>query len=124
MRITAACPESLVYAGNQLAMCLAFSEADGQTYVGLNWKDVAGNLYSAASFEVSDNWVVFAQSPLVRPSWDYENIIDMDAASKAQSAMIFSTEPVIAIPTVITAIGGMDGVDAMLAMGLMPVEDF
>jgi hypothetical protein len=120
MRITVSCAEALVADANQLAMALAFSEADGETYRGLNWQDAQGNLYAAASFEASPEWITFAQSPLQRPAWDTEEVIDMDAAERAQAALVFSTEAVIASSAALTAIGGMDGVGALAAMGLHP----
>lgn len=123
MRITCSCPAALVSDGNQLAMALGFSEADGQTYNGLNWQDAQGNLYAAASFEAREEWIAFAQAPLVRPEWDVNEVIDMVAAAQAQAALVFSLEPVDADPAKLTAIGGMEGPDAMVAMGLMPVED-
>jgi hypothetical protein len=122
MRITAASPEALVSDSNQYAMCLAFGPADGETYVGLNWRDGDGNLYAAASWEAQEAWIDFAQAPLVRPSWDVDEIIDMDAAERAQSALVYSTETVLAVPGALTAIGGMDGVEALAAMGLTAVD--
>ena len=120
-RITAACPEALVSDANQYAMCLGQSEADGQTYRGLNWTDADGNLYAAASFEARDEWITFAQAPLVRPAWDVDEIIDMVAAERAQAALVYAVEPVLAVPGALTAIGGMDGVGALAAMGLTAV---
>ena len=120
-RITAAAPEALVSDANQYAMCLGQSEADGQTYRGLNWQDPDGNLYAAASFEARDEWVDFAQAPLVRPAWDVDEIIDMVAAERAQAALVYAVEPVLAVPGALTAIGGMDGVEALAAMGLTAV---
>ena len=117
-RITAACPEALVSDANQYAMCLGQSEADGQTYRGLNWQDPDGNLYAAASFEARPEWITFAQAPLVRPAWDVDEVIDMVAAERAQAALIYSTVAIPATTTALTAIGGMDGVPALLAMGL------
>ena len=122
MRITAAAPEALVFAANQLAMCLAFSEADGETYHGLNWQDANGNPYAAASFEARDEWIQAAQAPLTRPAWDTGKIIDMVAAERAQTALVFSTEAVLALPTKLTAIGNMEGVAALTAMGLFANE--
>lgn len=122
MRITAACPASLVDAANHLAMCLAASEADGQTYNGLNWQDAQGNLYAAASFEARPEWIAAAQAPLTRPAWDTAEVIDMVAAAQAQAALVFSLEPVAADPAKLTAIGGMGGPSAVAAMGLTPVE--
>lgn len=106
MRVTAACPEALIEDANHLAMCLAFSEADGETYrTPCGWQDAAGNRYSCVSFEARDEWLTAAQSPLVRPEWDtgvevkYEDeygdvvtyiryIIDMAAAARAQSRVV------------------------------------
>jgi hypothetical protein len=122
IRITAAVPEALIPDGNQLAMAIGLGPADGQTYVIPNWQDADGNRYAAASFEARPEWVEAAQQPLVRPAWDTDEIIDMDAASRAQAAMVFSTEPVAATPGQITAIGGMPGLAALAAMGLTAVE--
>jgi hypothetical protein len=121
-RITAAAPEAIIYSSNQLAMCLAFSVADGLTYTGLNWTDADGNLYAAASWEASDAWVEGASQPLVRPAWDTEEVIDMDAAEAAQAALVFSTEPVLAVPDKLTALSGPDAVAALGLMGLVPVD--
>jgi hypothetical protein len=121
MRITCSAPEALIPQANQLAMCLGQSEADGQTYNGLNWTD-GTNLYAAASFDASEEWITFAQAPLTRPAWDTEEVIDMDAAAAAQATMVFSTEAAPASPGQLTAIGGMDGVEALAAMGLTAVE--
>ena len=120
-RITAAAPEAMIPDCNQLAMCLAYSLADGLTYNGLNWVDPDGNLYAAASWEARDEWVDFAQAPLVRPSWDVDEVIDMEAAERAQAALIYSTVAIPATTTALTAIGGMDGVPALGAMGLTAV---
>jgi hypothetical protein len=121
-RITAAAPEALIYESNQLAMCLAFSVADNLTYTGLNWVDASGNLYAAASWEASDAWVEGVSQPLVRPAWDVDEVIDMVAAAAAQAALVFSTEPVLATPTSLTALSGPDAVAALGLMGLTPVD--
>lgn len=127
MRITAAAPEAMIADCNQLAMCLAYGPADGLTYVGLNWEDADGNLYAAASWEARPEWVSGAMQPLVRPDWDVDEIIDMDAATRAQAALVFwmpsedTPDPILATPTALTAIGGMDGVPALGAMGLSQV---
>jgi hypothetical protein len=104
-------------------MCLAFGPADGETYTGLNWQDSAGNLYAAASWEARDEWVAGASQPLVRPAWDVDEIIDMDAAGRAQAALVFALEPVPASPLHLVALGGLDGVQALAAMGLTAVTE-
>jgi hypothetical protein len=118
MRITAAAPEALTYECNQLAMCLAYSIADGETYRGLNWQDTDGNLYSAASWEASEAWVEGASQPLVRPAWDVDEVIDMDAAAIAQAVLIVSSDAVLATPDRVNVVVGMNGLDALSAMGL------
>jgi hypothetical protein len=118
MRITAACPEALMPDANQLAMALGESVADAETYRNPSWQDADGNLYAAASFEARDEWIAAAQQPLQRPAWDTEGIIDMDAAARAQAALVFTTDATPAQPDRLTAIGGMEGLDALAAMGL------
>ena len=129
MRITAACPEALVSDANQLAMCLAYSTADGETYrLPCGWQDAEGNLYSAASWEASAEWVAAAQQPLQRPAWDTDEVIDMEAAARAQAALVFwvpgedAPAPPQASAAALTAVGGMSGPEALAAMGLVQVE--
>lgn len=128
MRITCSCPEALIYEGNQLAMALGQSEADGETYRGLNWQDSFGNLYAAASFDAREEWIFSAQSPLVRPEWDTNEIIDMDAAIKAQQSLIFYVindeyDAPKANPLNLVAIAGCDGIEALSLMGLTTKTD-
>lgn len=127
-RITAVSPEALIFASNQLAMCLGYSEADGETFRGLNWQDAQGNLYAAASWEASDAWIESTTKPLVRPDWDVNEVIDMDAAEQAQASLVFwvafsETEAPLASPTNLTAIGGVDGITALTLMGITPYQE-
>ncbi|MEN9763510.1 MAG: hypothetical protein RI906_3336 [Pseudomonadota bacterium] len=122
-RITAAAPQALVSDSNNFAMCLGYSLADGLTFSNLNWQDANGSLYGCASWEASEEWLGKAQEPLERPSWDVDEVIDMEAAGRAQAALVVSTEPLLASPAALTAIGGMDGVAALTAMGLTAVQD-
>jgi len=128
MRITVSCPQALIPQGNQLAMCLAFSEADSKTYGLPNWQDTDGNLYAAASFLARQEWITAAQSSLVRPAWDTEEIIDITAAAEAQAAMQFWLPdapgfPPAASTSHLIAVGGMEGIAALAAMGLTPTPD-
>jgi hypothetical protein len=118
-RITASAPEALVFDSNQFAMCLGYSLADGLTFSNLNWQDANGGLYGCASWEASEEWLGKAQDPLERPSWDVDEVIDMVAAGRAQAALVVSTEAVAAYPAVLTAISGMQALDAIAAMGLV-----
>ena len=121
MRITCSCPELLIPDANQYAMCLGFSDADGETYRGLNWQDANGNLYAAASFDARVEWITAAQTVLQRPAWDVDEVIDMQAAAQAQAALVFSSEATLASPTALTAISDLDGLSALFAMGLSVV---
>ena len=124
MRITAACPEALIDDANQLAMVLGQGPADALTYGEPKWQDADGNLYAAASFVVRPEWVGGAQSALQRPEWDAEPYkVNMAGAQRAQAALVFSLAPVLATPSALTAIGGMDGREAIAAMGLVPKQE-
>jgi hypothetical protein len=124
-RITASAPQALVSDANQFAMCLGYSLADGLTFSNLNWQDANGGLYGCASWEASEEWLGKAQEPLERPSWDVDEVIDMVAAERAQAALVVSTEPLLASPSNLTAISGMDALTALEAMGLttVPVDN-
>lgn len=123
MRITVACPEALISDANNLAQVLAFGPADAMTYRGLNWRDAAGNLYAAASFDARDEWIIGAQSALARPEWDTDQAISMAAARRAQAALVFAQEATPAMPDKLTALAGPDGPAALAMMGLSPVEE-
>jgi len=121
MRLTIACPEALRDDANDLAMVLGYGPSDAETYVALNWQDAGGNLYACTSLTVSDTFTTTAQSGLQRPSWDVDNIIDMDAARRAQAALVFSLTPVTAMPDKLTACVGDDALATLAAMGLTHV---
>jgi len=122
MRITITCPEALRDDANQIAMVLGYGPSDAETYGSLNWLDTAGNLYACASLIVSDTFVSMAQSTLSSPAWNVDNIIDMDAARRAQAALVFSLTPVTAMPDKLTACVGDDALATLAAMGLTQVE--
>jgi len=122
MRITIACPDALRADGNHFAMALGSGPSEALTYGSLNWLDTAGNLYACASLTVSDTFVSMAQSTLSSPAWDVDNIIDMDAARRAQAALVFSLTPVTAMPDKLTACVGDDALAVLAAIGLTQVE--
>jgi len=122
MRLTIACTDALRSDANNLAMVLGYGPADAETYGTPNWQDADGNLYACASLVVSDTFTTAAQSGLQRPAWDVDNIIDMDAARRAQAALVFSLTPVTAMPDKLTACAGDDALAVLAAMGLTQVE--
>ena len=122
LRLTIACPEALRDDANNLAMALGYRPDDAGTYVGLNWQDAGGNLYACASLIVSDTFTTTAQSGLQRPSWDTDSHVNMDAARRAQAALVFSLTPVTAMPDKLTACAGDNALAVLAAMGLAQVE--
>jgi hypothetical protein len=124
MRITIACPVAMTSDANHLAMILAFGPADALTYNGGTWQDDAGNLYSAASGIIGSAFLGLATSALARPLWDTGNVVNMAGAGRAQAAvsLIQGDDSPLASPTRITAVIGDDGLAALAAMGLAPVE--
>jgi len=110
-------------------MVLGYGPADGITYSNVGYQDALGNLYACASLPVGDSFVSTATSPLERPEWDTEEVIDMDKAAQAQGLVLLwapnedDPYPPQANPSQITAILGMDGVAAVAAMGLTAINN-
>jgi hypothetical protein len=124
-RLTAACPDAHRAAANQLACALGASMADANTYGPPTWQDGNGALYACASVDVGEEWLAAAQQPLTRPEWDTDEQIDMAAAAQAQALIALWTgegEPPLASPGALTVIVGMEGVDAVAAMGLTQIS--
>ena len=122
MRITIACPAALRSDANNFAMVLGYGPADELTYGNASWQDAAGNLYACASLPVGPTFTTTAQSTLVHPAWDTANAISMAAANRAQAALVFSLEPVTAMPDKLTACAGDNGLAVLAAMGLTRIE--
>lgn len=120
-----AVPEALIFAANQLAMVVAYGPADDKTFSPPNATDAEGNRYQARNIWAPEALFVALQASLVRPEWDTEDYIDMDAAKQAQDALVLWTEGDIplASPLSLTALGGMNGGAAMAALGLSLIED-
>ena len=122
MRLTIACPAALRSDANNFAMVLGYGPADAETYGTPNWQDAGGNLYACASLTVSETFTTAAQVALQRPAWDTDSAISMAAANRAQAALVFSLEPVVALPDKLTACVGDDALATLAAMGLTQVD--
>ena len=122
MRLTIACPDAMRDDANNLAMVLGFGAPDALTYDALNWQDAEGNLYACASLPVGAAFTTTAQSGLQRPSWDTDSHVNMVGANRAQAALVFSMDPVLAMPDKLTACVGDDALATLAAMGLTQVE--
>lgn len=116
MRVTIACPESLVKGANQLASCLGLGPEDAQTYGEACWQDAECNRYAVASAVVGDSFASAAASKLTRPEWG----ANMAAAGRAQ-ALIRLGEP--ASPDIIAAVIGDDVQNALSILGVTRVQE-
>ena len=117
IQVTIACPVALIGAANQLARCIGYTEADGETFTLAQVIDG----YAVASGIVAPEFVGDAVAPLVEPEWG----ADMTAAADAQAAIrIWSEEdPVTVGPDHIVAVVGIDPPAARALIGLGGVDD-
>ena len=126
-RLTIICPAAHRADANQLAMVLGYGPADALTYGEPTWQDSKGNLYAAASLDVSPMFTHAATSPLQRPEWDTDEIIDMAAAQSAQAKVIIwglgEDEPAPkATPDNLLAMFHPDPLTAMAMAGVTQIE--
>jgi len=128
-RVTVAvCPDS-TFSFEDARSFAAYMEEDLSvllTYVE-GGHDSAGNPVWVASAPKPDWWLAKAQAPFgERPEVDTENDINMAGAERAYDALTIwdGVSPVPqAAPGKITAIVGMDGPDALAAMGCHKKEN-
>ena len=131
MRITAACPEGLIDDANSLAMIWGPGPGDGQTYRNAQWVDAEGHMYAVASWEAEDTWralieVAANEEALeaLRPDWDDRAMIDVQAAARAQAALVVwepvepLTELPLAQPGKLVVIVALGGAEALGVLGL------
>ena len=87
--ILAACPESLLADGNNLAACLGESIADLNTYVSLNYQDADGAKYAVIQFG-STNTIIshVASGEAQRPEFDTGSDIDMALAQSGMDSLL------------------------------------
>ena len=120
-RVTIAAPELLTSLANELALCLGESRADDQTFIGANYQDVDGNLYSVASTVAKSVFAQLAGLPLQAP--DHAPDMDLAAATHAQALLQINGGK--ATPDVIAVILGNrleSAQDHIAALGLTRVE--
>lgn len=119
-------PASLTDDANHLVTALGDSPACMSTWGHLPFQDDAGNLYGTRNLMLPEG--VQLQSPLSRPDWDTEEVIDMDAAERALAAIsvhVVTEEdptPPTASPDHIRIIIGVDVNQAVTLWGLTRVE--
>ena len=120
-RATIATPAANIPDANQLALCLGESSADDQTFVGVNYQDADGNLYSVASTVAKPIFSEMAGQPLKAP----DHAPDMDLASAIRAQSLLQINNGVAAPDVIAVILGdrlESAQDHIAALGLTRVE--
>ena len=85
IRITIACPETLIDEANQFALCLGYSPADAQTFRVAMWEDAHGARFALASLLASDQFPHIASSALSAPTHTPD--ADTALATRAQAAL-------------------------------------
>jgi hypothetical protein len=127
MFLTILVPEAHMAAANHLGMCKGYSEADGLSYRGANWKDAQGNLYSTTSL-MSSQFAADPMEPCERPVWDTDGVVDLTQATAAQGMIRLytpsdpdSAKPTLGADTIIVVRGPLP-LDALAMMGISAVE--
>lgn len=125
--VTIAVPAARVADANQLARCVGYGAADEETFRAPSWQDSKGRRYSVASGPVWPAFLMVPHEPLKEPEWG----ADMEAASAAHEVLVVSDcrpsegnlDPVVepADPAFITAVVGLEGLEALDLMGLTPI---
>ena len=90
--LTIACAEGLIPDANELACLGGHGPADRGTFGVCGWQDGEGNLYACASLGVSEAWLETMQGPLWQSAWE----VDLDAAGRAQEAIVINPEAALA----------------------------
>ena len=101
-RATIASPVAHIPDANQLALCLAESSADDQTFGAATYQDDEGNLYAVCSTVAKPIFVQLAGQPLQAPN--HAPGVDLEAATRAQALLQINGG--IATPDVIAVILG------------------
>jgi hypothetical protein len=120
-RVTIAAPELLASCANQLALCLGESRVDDQTFVGADYQDADGNLYSVASTVTKPVFAQMAGQPLKAPA--HTPNVDLNAATQAQALLQINNG--VAAPKVIAVVLGdrlESAQDHIKALGLVRVQ--
>lgn len=132
--LTAACPEADRDDASHLAVCLGWQEGwqpdEWEMAFSAQYQDGQGNLFRVMSCRVGVSFVAAASvmGPVGRPAEDVEPYrVNLTAARRAQDKLVMwqPTDPLQPVPTAATdrivAVVGMSGVDALAAMGLLPL---
>lgn len=111
IRVTIACPETLIGDANQFALCLGLGPEDAHTYGRACWQDEAGNRYAVASAVVGEGFLAVSGAGLRAPAWP----VDLAAAARAQARVTLGLP---ATPDRLAAMVNLTPEAALAALGL------
>lgn len=129
LRVTIACPETMIPQANQLALAVGQSANDNQTFGEPQYADSFGNRYAVASTLATEGFPQVAQSPLdqvvATKPWlldrEGNSLVDLALAEAAQDAtqVYILTAPGGSVnPNTLTAVINPDPKAALDSMGL------
>lgn len=118
-RVTIACPETMKYGANHLALILGNMPGDISTFVDAGYKDAQGNLYCVASTVATDTFLTRSFGGDLTPP-DYAQDADV-AAAVAVLATMTDTGP--ARPDALVVRIDVEPLAALADMGLIKLPE-
>ena len=120
-RATIICPESLIDAGNQLALISGENAADVNTFTTASYEDTDGNLYAVCSTVVKP---IFYTVQMGLPSELPEHALhaDVELAQEALDNLVMWSEGDTFDSTKFTLIVNPDGSAAIALVGLTRIQ--
>ena len=131
INIAAFAAQDMIEEANHLAMAVGQGPDDGATYGWAGWQNDTGR-YCLRDVMVGLDWLARASSPLERPEWDVDRVINMAAARRAQAAIRLWLPPEgeaeaapfpQPAPGLIVVYAGIDTASAISAAGVVRVEE-
>ena len=124
MNVMTVIPEVLRADGNHLAAAVGLTMADMLTYdQAPRVTDADGNQYRWANAVVSETFFRHLSEPLVRPDFDTEAVIDMDAAQTLLANAVLFAEDTVLPPDQLVIAPNCDPQSVLAALGLTGVSD-
>lgn len=121
MIYTIAVHQDLIHAANHRAASLGSGPQDAQTFGPAVWHNAAGAAFAVACLAAPEAWGAALRSAVVRPAWDVDGFVDLEAASAAVAALDLpeagTGAPLATAGRIVVALG-LAPAEAIAAMGL------
>ncbi|MGQ0610059.1 MAG: hypothetical protein ACT4N9_03005 [Paracoccaceae bacterium] len=121
MIYTIAVHQDLIHAANHRAASLGSGPPDAQTFGAAVWHNAAGAAFAVACLAAPAGFGAALRLAVVRPAWDLDAIVDLEAASAAVDALDLpeagAAAPLAAAGRIAVA-QGLAPAEAIAAMGL------